>query len=1663
MQNDKVDWKIILGSFILCFVVGVSLIVPMVDRKYYTGIIEQNNNSLPALGAGWWDSDWDHFRVITIDNTKIDTTLNGFPVLLNISDAIADECDSGNSIRFLDLDNSTEYPYEIESWVDGEDRSVWVNVSTVKSGSDTKFLMYYGNSGASDNQDKYAVWDDDYVFVSHMNDSTTSTISDSTAYGNNGYKLGSNEPAEVSTVVGEGQDFDNSNDYIHTGTDASLDRTNYVTLEAYLSTNNNRYCRLMYKTDAWQFYTYTDGRLFGYYYDTGGQRYREDTAGGVMQNSGYEYVAFTFDTSDNAVRFWHNASEIAASGSSGPTAGNDNGNQYLGGYPSESYTLDGIVTEMRTSRIKRNDSWIKASYYTISRTANFITYGGEQIPPVANTAPVQSNPLVWDGTTADINHTGVIIPVVSFNITIADQDADKMTLTVRTNQSGTWQDVNTSGNLGNGTYSNNTNVSWVDSYNTKYWISFNLTDGTDWDNNTYYFTTRSNTNPVNSNPYPGNGSVDVEVNPTLNITINDADGQDMNITWYWLSNDFNKGTSSDVSTGFYDSCTRMPIHRLSCYAQGLFWVFYVENKDGDGRKYKTSADGITWSDATTVCGGHGADFSIWVNGSTIHYVRAYLAFLSMYTQPVYRRGTLNANGTITWLSAEQSITDVEVGLYDTTFDPSICVDSDGYPWVTWINTTNYNPVVSKSSTKDGTWTNDVGFPYELNNSKDDHLPIVVPLTDGKVYVVYGYSYNSGSGNVCGKLWDGNSWGDEEIASTSNVSGDYFGRFSVVSDGDDVHVVFLNVSNQIKHIKRTYGVGWGSENLVDNGSSLSSPIISKTGSNTMICLWANDYVVYYKHYDGTDWADSNITWFTDTNMRNDSISCFYENMSERVGLLYSCGRNLGTYDIKFNFLNHWMAFGTNTSVGNGIYHQINSNFSSYSTTYYWKVSVNDGTDTNNSDIFHFTTEELPRTWQQLELHSGWFTFGNTSSNEQIQSGWFAFQNTTPFTQIQSGWFTFGNTTSTKQVLSGWFSFQNTSSNQQMLSGWFTFSNATQHTQIQQGWFTFSNTSIFKQVLSGWFTFDGQQRVFQQIQSGWFTFGNTSANEQLQSGYFTFGNTSTFTQVQSGWFTFSNTPSHKQVVSGWFSFQNTTIFQQTQEGWFTFSNTSTHAILEPSFETVNNWTYYENDTHCSGGQSDSGVTHGSKAYGLAIGDDVGTGYCKVYQTHINLTNITHIYVDLYLNSDVAIDVPAYVSLRVNGDILYERRIGQTETILIRDVLTDVSAYDDYCTLEYRLNQTDVGFYDEGIFVYIDNIRTRIWRTTESGWFTFSNTSSNEQILSGWFAFQNTTPFTQIQSGWFTFGNTTSYQQIQSGWFTFEGRERETQQIQSGWFAFQNTTPFTQIQSGWFGFGNTTIFHQQQSGWFTFENTSTTNYIESGWFIFSNTTIHHQIVSGWFNFSNSTLRIWEQILPGWFTFSNTTNWGDVDNTSGWFNFSNSSFIPVANFEFTIEGVNVICISTSSNPGSIDGYRWNVSINEIPSGSTGWINDVTGSEHSFSFPEGGSFHITLCIRWGTDTDCITKGTGYNPPNNDIYEPDHYNNCRSCEDAGYYWYDDECHKEPEPLPWNEEKELPEAGGHSEGMIEIFGWNVDIGFIVFFAIVGIFCFLIFRKKKKKKE
>jgi len=91
-----------------------------------------------------------------------------------------------------------------------------------------------------------------------------------------------------------------------------------------------------------------------------------------------------------------------------------------------------------------------------------------------------------------------------------------------------------------GTY-NFTNISWIDTSSTKYWISFNVTDGIDWTNQTFNFTTAAgvgNNPSTQSGEVPVNGSTDVSITPSLYVVCSDSDAADtLNATWWSNSTD----------------------------------------------------------------------------------------------------------------------------------------------------------------------------------------------------------------------------------------------------------------------------------------------------------------------------------------------------------------------------------------------------------------------------------------------------------------------------------------------------------------------------------------------------------------------------------------------------------------------------------------------------------------------------------------------------------------------------------------------------------------------------------------------------------------------------------------------------------------------------------------------------------------------------------------------------------------------------------------------------------------------------------------------------------------------------------------------------------------------------------------------------------------------
>jgi len=321
-----------------------------------------------------------------------------------------------------------------------------------------------------------------------------------------------------------------------------------------------------------------------------------------------------------------------------------------------------------------------------------------------------------------------------------------------------------------------------------------------------------------------------------------------------------------------------PNSRKIFWANGRHWVFY---SDGINIVYCTSLDGINWTLPTIIqpCD-YGFNFSVWFDGIYLHYARYDSASYDLY----YRRGTPNADGSITWsTAAEQTVYNGSATLNFSY--PVIIVDSGGYPWIgtqyyTRIDTTDYYyPSIWKSSRNDGVWATQAGFPYSppALPSAITWNTLLVPLTNQRVYFMYA-RINT---RILGRLWSGAApWGAEEFCSTSNTY--LILRDSAVGQGDNVHLVFLTSSPyHIRHVIRTFGVGWGIEVAVQNNcvSGTSITLGRHQSTNDLYAWWTYSPTadhIYYKRYNAATatWDVNPTDWYTQLNLYSVQINAHY---------------------------------------------------------------------------------------------------------------------------------------------------------------------------------------------------------------------------------------------------------------------------------------------------------------------------------------------------------------------------------------------------------------------------------------------------------------------------------------------------------------------------------------------------------------------------------------------------------------------------------------------------------------------------------------------------------------------------------------------------------------------------------------------------------------------
>ncbi|MDD1664353.1 MAG: DUF2341 domain-containing protein, partial [Methanomicrobiales archaeon] len=373
----------------------------------------------PTPSFPWYDCAWGYRKNITIDHAYVPASQTNFPVLVSLSsdsDLSTNALPSGNDILFTKDDGITKIPHEIESYSSGT-LVAWVNVSSLSSTTDTVIIMYYGNSGASNQQNAANVWDANFVVVQHMDGSSYTALDDSTGNHNDVTSQIGTPTYLESGRIGYAVGFDGVS-AVEIQDSASLDLTYKATVCAWVrSTAVSSYRRIVAKSHTINDFPYTmygilfDGTHLRHEIASTGTQYIGVGVTDIPSSPAWTYTCGSYDRI--ALRVYVNgAAEGTPTGLSGDI---DTNNMPLSigrsGFDYDYYI--GGIDEVRVSSANRSSTWIATEFANQNDPANFYDVGSEvesacSVTPTPTPTPAPWYDCSWqDRKRITIDHTEV--------------------------------------------------------------------------------------------------------------------------------------------------------------------------------------------------------------------------------------------------------------------------------------------------------------------------------------------------------------------------------------------------------------------------------------------------------------------------------------------------------------------------------------------------------------------------------------------------------------------------------------------------------------------------------------------------------------------------------------------------------------------------------------------------------------------------------------------------------------------------------------------------------------------------------------------------------------------------------------------------------------------------------------------------------------------------------------------------------------------------------------------------------------------------------------------------------------------------------------------------------------------------------------------------------
>ena len=573
------------------------------------------------------------------------------------------------------------------------------------------------------------------------------------------------------------------------------------------------------------------------------------------------------------------------------------------------------------------------------------------------------------------------------SIQVNDTENDTIVVNFYENSTGSWVHRQTNNSVVEAPdWSNNGTYWWqftqASVQSTQYWWNVTADDGTTNVSATYTFTT--NEASTQSNPYPSNESTGISIQPWCNITVNDLEGDSMTVDWYENSTDvwIYRQTNATASNGTY----WWQYTQASDYSTLYYWR--VDVLDGEFNtsimyEFTTGAENSPpeFSDESPTNTTTGVALQPWC------YVTIEDPEGDTFNVTWYE------NSTASWVQRQQNLT-VTNGTFWWQFTQASSYGTTYY-WKLVANDTNDNENTTIYHFTTFGNTAPVGSsPFPSNGSLGIVLTPTCRITASDAnedLMDISWLENTTGPWVERHADTGVSDGEQTFSFTqfSSYSTTYYWRINLTDGTDNVTYIFHFTTNTLPEFSSesptnessgislqpwchvqindadggTFNVTW-EENSTGPWVVRQQNLTSSNGTFWWRFLQASGYsTTYYWRISANDSTNNNTTIYhftTESNLQPVPSSPYPVNGSSEISLGTWCSiavndPNGDAFDVNFyeNSTGSWMHRQINGSVTNGTFWWHFTQASSYSTTYYWNITADDGV-TNVSKTYHFTT-------------------------------------------------------------------------------------------------------------------------------------------------------------------------------------------------------------------------------------------------------------------------------------------------------------------------------------------------------------------------------------------------------------------------------------------------------------------------------------------------------------------------------------------------------------------------------------------------------------------------------------------------------------------------------------------------------------------------------------